>query len=455
MALTGISDFEKYPKYQLDKHGRIIKRILNTADSVFNMATENEIPEIQKTVKGGEKILDSQGTSAIFTSQISHIPDQGIINVSLPETADKPKIIPFAIGHFADEASIKSLFSGEGEPNDNTPLVKLETPELCFTQDLKSLFVIDKTNSSFIEPKLGHFCYKIITQTDNTQATETVYQDILDLPTVNNEEIVYQTIEASILGDGVTSTTSDSAVVKRLSVGIPTITITDSDSSIVGTISVPQSELLTKLNADYKLYIATSLYNYETGVLSSSEKTEIAPGSAYELGLGGAIIAWRVCNSPDLFKLTVNQDGQIIACTGDLIVEEPAQIRITNFKTLNPPIFSQNTFNNEFVFSHYTGPNDKIFTQRSFIYSIKKAGLDYFSEEQQYLGDTLVIPVSEGDIVKVKSVADFYNDSAYVVSEPYSEDFTPVDPIIPEIDLAASGIIDIIHFDPDGTEWYS
>ena len=55
MAL-GTTDFEKYPKYQLDKHGKVIKQILNTAESVFGMADEK--PVIKNTVGGGQFIVN-------------------------------------------------------------------------------------------------------------------------------------------------------------------------------------------------------------------------------------------------------------------------------------------------------------------------------------------------------------------------------------------------------------
>lgn len=135
---TNTTDFEKYPKYRLDKHGIVINRILTNAESVFGMAANTAADvKLRSNIHGGKFIKeDENNTSAIFANDfnLEHLND-GIVTIS----SDNELHVELAVASYADADQIKAIFTTiEAENTDIDPEDEpeaLAAPEIDFLEN--------------------------------------------------------------------------------------------------------------------------------------------------------------------------------------------------------------------------------------------------------------------------------------------------------------------------------
>ncbi len=227
-----MTDFEKYPKYLLNKHGAIIQNILSNAESVFNLDADpndsNDQVKLQAPVKGGEFLKNSANASPIFEDAIAtHTDaDTGItaIGLKLDPAAAQPDML-MAIANFADDEAIGRLFTTNSSSNSAEPLA---TPEITFN-DTPTVIKL-----STERPSLTLMSY-LLTTTEQALSTESASQTnynyfdatasefVIDNPTIDDYSIL-QVFTVTAVGDSFnTKNSAPSNSLKKLVLAAPKI----------------------------------------------------------------------------------------------------------------------------------------------------------------------------------------------------------------------------------------
>ena len=145
-----MTDFEKYPKYLLNKHGKVIQNILSNAETVFNMDADpgkNDDPvAIQIPLFGGENLRNEQDYAPIFEDAINLQVDSetGIQSVGVKKNKDGLEL-KMAIAEFATEDNILAMFPDMSFLEE---LLPEPAPSLTFSTDQIVLAQADSTTAS-------------------------------------------------------------------------------------------------------------------------------------------------------------------------------------------------------------------------------------------------------------------------------------------------------------------
>ncbi|MBO5424059.1 MAG: hypothetical protein J6A25_00930 [Lachnospiraceae bacterium] len=459
---TGMSDFEKYPKYQLDKHGKVIKQILNTAESVFGMAEEK--PVIKNTVGGGQYIVNEDNKPAVFTDDFLISEPQGIIYIS-------PINKSVAIANYAKDEDIINMFKSQEEGDDNADneaeLTPAPAPIIAFSSDKTRVFAykLDIDGNPTAEENTEPLYYFIETDIlDNVKTSHSWYQAAITLPEFDSRKCSFQVIGAITPGDDFKTNDSEPALLYRISPGLPVSSAyMNTDTGIkTCTIKKPTDDFLEVENkvpilnnpelVNKVIYWVDS-YDYETGTTSLKvQEGEVLDSNSIELNLGEVLFAKIDCQlNPSVENATFNTNNTLILTS---------QIKHTNFRTLQTPNILYNTTSKIATISHVDAINPEQVTGRGFVFSIQRYNESTWSAEQViYNDDPIEIPLAHiGDTIRVKSIAQFYNDSSYSYKTAceHVDDDTPGDSTQEElfVDFAASDIVTAEYYEPQDADWY-
>lgn len=457
MAL-GTTDFEKYPKYQLDKHGKVIKQILNTAESVFGMADEK--PVIKNTVGGGQYIVNEDNKPAVFTDDFRVEAQQGGIYIT---PIDKS----VAIANYATDEDIINMFKsqegeGGGDADDDTELTPALTPVIAFSSDKTRAFAyeLDIDGNPTTEENTEPLYYFIDTDVlGNVKTSHSWYQAAITLPEFNARKCSFQVIGAITPGDNFTTADSEPALLYRIAPGLPVSSAyIDVETGIkTCTITKPTDDFLESENKVpilnnpelvNKVVYWVDSYDYETGVASQKvQEGEVLNSTSVELNLGEVLFAKIDC------KLNSSMENATFSTNNTLILT--SNVKYTNFRTLQTPSILYNTTSKIATVSHVDAINPEQVTGRGFVFSIQRYNESTWGPEQVIYGDNPIeIPLMHvGDTLRVKSIAEFYNDSGYnykTACEHEGDD--PQEEVF--VDLTASGIVTAEYYEPQDTDWY-
>lgn len=464
---NGTTDFEKYPKYQLDKHGKVIKQILNTAESVFGMAEEK--PVIKNTVGGGQHIVNEDNKPAVFTDDFLISEPQGVIYIS-------PINKSVAIANYAKDEDIINMFKSQEEGDDTTnneaELIPTPTPIIAFSSDNTRVFAykLDTDGNPTTEEDTEPLYYFIDTDVlGNVKTSHSWYQSAITLPEFDSRKCSFQVIGAITPGDDFKTTDSEPALLYRIAPGLPvSSTCIDTDTGIKTCIVKKPTDdflevenkvpILNNPELINKVVYWVDSYNYETGSTNLKiQEGEVLDSESIELNLGEALFARIDCQvNPSAENTTFNTTNTLILTS---------QIKYTNFRTLQAPNILYNTTSKIATISHVDAMNPEQVTGRGFVFSIQRYNESTWSTEQVIYGDDPIeIPLAHiGDTLRVKSIAQFYNDSSYSyktacehVDGDSCDDDTTGDGTQEElfVDFAASDIVTAEYYEPQDTDWY-
>ena len=224
-----MTDFEKYPKYLLNKHGVIIQNILSNAESIFNLDAnpndENDVVQLQAPVKGGEFLKNSANASPIFEDAIAtHTDaDTGItaIGLKLNPAATQPDML-MAIAHFADDEAISQLFTTNNSSNLAEPLA---TPEITFN-DNYTVIELDSSltpMSYLLTTTSSCLSTETVSQTDHKYFNAAATEFAISNPTIDDYSIL-QEFTVTAIGDSFNNKNSEpSNTLKKLVLAAPKI----------------------------------------------------------------------------------------------------------------------------------------------------------------------------------------------------------------------------------------
>ena len=464
MAL-GTTDFEKYPKYQLDKHGKVINQILTTAEQIFGMAVpKNETPQIKAEVLGGQNIKNDNKQPAIFTDDFTVNTETGSSYASLYIDPIKQYV---AIANYATESDVCDIFNKVDEPDATDPstLPLAETPIAEFVSTADGVMITTRFDSGaeVVDP----FCFSVSTDEIGSLniAEETYYQETLTLTDFNPVKLCLQTIKITTEGDNIETFDSIPACLYRISPGTPTIISSKStNNSVISVVKAPTRDFLeaenkipvltnSDFNTSVEYFVKTC--DYATGTILTSSIVQFGEGQLestnIELELGEALytkINMSFADTGDTFN------------SSNTILSIPTAV-VANYKRLNAPNLSINKINKMATISFAAAAPETVLTTKAFIYNIRRFGQDDWSEDQIIAvptsGDTTVSVQLDnvGDAIRVKACAECYQDSYYNYAtlcecDPNQPDNDTVEG---EIDYLASGIDSIVEVQYNVDQW--
>ena len=289
-----MTDFEKYPKYLLNKHGIIIQNILSNAESVFNLDAnpndENDVVQLQAPVKGGEFLKNSANASPIFEDAIAtHTDaDTGItaIGLKLDPTATQPDML-MAIANFADDEAISQLFN----TNNSSNLAEtLATPEITFNDDYTMIEL--STEGASLPPM-----YYLLTTTEHCLSTEAVdykyfnaatTEFVISSPIIDDYSKL-QVFTVTAVGDSFNTKNSEpSNTLKKLFLAAPKISFISESGDGENeqhTYNVSYLDNLQPENVTINSKYYHTRYNYMTNTVTKVEESPIELGSSTNVTL--------------------------------------------------------------------------------------------------------------------------------------------------------------------------
>ena len=459
MANGTTTDFEKYPKYQLDKHGKVIKQILKTAEDVFGMADSQ--PIIKKKVGGGQNIVNEDDKPAIFTDDLTPNESEGKIYIS-------PLNKSVAIANYATNEDIVNMFKTPTDSDDSdseTTLVTAPTPVIAFSEDKTKVisYKLDENGETTTEENTEPLYYNIDTDVlGSLKTSHSWYQAAIELPELNPRVLSYQVIKAVTPGDDIETYDSEPALLYRISPGLPVSSATiDSAGNKEVCIMKPTADflkeenkvpVLTNPDLTNKVYYYVDKCDYGTGVITTGEIIEVDESvkPPITLGIGECLFSGIDCQ--------FNSAAENPTHTADNTIRLTAQVKYTNFKKLPAPNIMYNSVNKLVTVDHVDPINEEVKTNRCFIYSIKKYNEDIWSAEVVSTNGKLEVTLEHtGDVLRVKSRAEFYNDSSYeycTACECTDNGASEGDTTLAYVDLEASNIAEAKAYTPTDSDWY-
>lgn len=459
MAL-GTTDFEKYPKYQLDKHGKVINQILTTAEKVFGMAIpKDETPQIRSEVLGGEHIKNNNKQPAIFTDDFEVATTADSSYASLYIEPIKQNV---AIANYATETDISSIFNKiEDSPESGSDiLVNAETPIVNFSTVDGELTVEAHFDSG--AEILDPFRFSVITdELGSLTVDETYYQNTLTLPEFSPIKLCLQTISAVTEGDSIKTLDSAPANLYRVSPGTPTIISSSStNNTIISVIKAPTRDfleaenkipVLTNSDFDTAVEYFIKTCDYITGNISTTSTVQFGEGQVEStnitLQLGQALYT----------KINMDFAGSGSTFNSSNTILTIPTATVTNYKKLNVPNLSINTATRCANIQFATTAVDTVYTTKAFIYNIRRFDQEDWDDdvvlEVPITGSVTVKLDNIGDAIRVKACAECYKDSDY--NYVTLCDCGPSQPEIltGEVDKVASGIVDAIEVQYNIEQW--
>ena len=289
-----MTDFEKYPKYLLNKHGVIIQNILSNAESVFNLDAnpndENDVVQLQAPVKGGEFLKNSANASPIFEDAIAtHTDaDTGItaIGLKLDPAATQPDML-MAIANFADDEAISQLFNTNNSSNLAEPLT---TPEITFNDDYTMIELGSSlTPMSYLLTTTEHcLATEAVPQTDYKYFNAASTEFAISSPTIEDYSIL-QVFTVTAVGDSFNTKNSEpSNTLKKLVLAAPKISFVSESGDGENeqhTYTVSYLDNLQPENVTITSKYYHTRYNYITNTVTKVVESPIELGASTNVTL--------------------------------------------------------------------------------------------------------------------------------------------------------------------------
>lgn len=432
------TDFEKYPKYHLDTHGRIVQQILDNAETVFGMAPEGEdVPTIQSTVGGGQHIVNERNRRAIFGDDFTLDNMGGIVIRSAGNDNIKA-----AVANYATEDDILDIFAS----STSADLIPANTPKILITGSQISIS-LDGSDGAYqnIEELTDTKLYYQVTNLSSGDSTYTAVKMASELMSFAPNSCGVTKVGIIIPGDQVTTADSEPAYIYFIHPGLPEYTNTanqyvfpNTEPSILGSINC--------FNSSIKYKEAT--YNYTNGDFKEEDVEELSADSLdITLTEGKSIeIYYDVTFKEEVAEPTYDKAMTIIC--------QP-KLQLANYRKLTRPAISASNSLQFLTFAHGALVEDLgvAAVAKSYVYSIQRTTESAWSadcyittneEPPQRIINTPVVIANEftggrlvtGDLIRVKSVAaNYYYDSDYTYF------------VIPTATTPGSGIYDGLVID--------
>ncbi len=455
---TGISDFEKYPKYLLNKHGKIIQNILSNAESVFNMdavpGDDRDPIAIQAPIKGGENLHNANGVSPVFKDAFAIHEDTttGIksVGLDLDGISEDPEI-KMAIAEFATVEDINSIFTHldpDGEPIIETkplpqPIISLiadNTTQFSITngsitedtaQDLVGLTnyllhiyeddISNVQDSPEYWPTIRQFMYiDQVTETDPL---------IVDAPEITASPASrFQKIYIQAIGDDFNSNSSvvvansedpqdnpDTSNIIRLQLATPIISeaeITGSAETEEHTYTITKPDAVGFINTSIDYFIRTQQFDYKKAenTITITPLFLEEPSVSETVNIGKAFQCYTVGN-------TTQENIQVL--------NSPISETKALYSALqNPPTLTTNGVNcSVTITSNYRDQANGVpfyYTQKiidgttetsetialpiTFVCEVKQKGVDVFDPAFEVQGEIIAVRDSNGEIIDYQDV---------------------------------------------------
>lgn len=296
---SGTIDFEKYPKYLLNKHGTVIQNILSNAEAVFGMGTSEQTAiAIKQEIKGGENLKNSSGNSALFTDAITISEESGIVRLDLP---GEHKDVNLAIAEFATIDHIKDLFTNTetGDDFDVEELPVLDTPDIQFNINATEALVISPEQAGTVDYLFKIDSSELVEAAEVTTAYEyaTPQNAVCPVPsnTNNLQKSIVHNITVQAIGDELLATTSprvegiDYPQLQKVQLAAPIIEL-ESITDLVPTYKISCLDTITLASATINYNISYKVFDYNLARLAESI-ISVEPGETImqELALGSSI----------------------------------------------------------------------------------------------------------------------------------------------------------------------
>lgn len=456
------SDFEKYPKYHLDKHGKIIQQILDTADTVFGMApSSEEVVGFKQTVTGAQHLLNDAGSRAVFTDDFHIDLEKG--QVSLGSAVDTK----LALANYATDADIKAIFTEVDTGDDVITPEQLPTPIAVFSTDASAVSVTDEEGT----PVDTDFYYTVETETLGIALEiQDSFQKEIELPELPKLPCI-QKITVICPGDDIFTLDSEAATLYRICAGIPELSVNSSNIFEIQPLTAvnpldPKAVLFNSADVSHEVRYTLLSYDYDEKVESSTSNSLTTEAVIVTLHPGDTLEATIATTINDL--TSTEEYTPIFTAENTRIV--PAVVRYSNLRQLNRPAIEYNSALKTVTLTHSNidGTSD---VSKLFVCGIRRVTDNNWQDISDYIispvdpdaGDLVtsltldVSHLSTGDSIRVKSVAQHYADSPYayftLTNTTPSTPSDPVEPAVNVIDSVASGILTSEKYDFNNYDW--
>lgn len=451
------TDFEKYPKYHLDTHGRIVQQILDNAETVFGMAPEGEeVPTIQSTVGGGQHIVNKNNRRAIFGDDFT-LDNMGGIVIRSAGNDD----IKAAVANYATEDDILDIFAS----STSADLTPANTPKIRITGSQISIS-LDGSGNVYqnIENLTDTKLYYQVTNISSSNSTSTAVKMASELMSFAPSSCGVTKVGIIIPGDLVTTADSEPVYIYFIHPGLPEYT-----SSAANQYTFPNTEpSILKgtncFNSSIKYKITT--YNYGNGELNDEDVVELSADSLDRTLIEGQSIEVY-------YDVTFKEVAEPTYDKAMTIICQP-KLQLANYRKLTRPAIDVSDSLKFLTFAHGALEQDLEVApvNKSYIYSIQRTTESTWSADcyittndkiPSFIINTPVIipnnftggPLVAGDLIRVKSVTtNYYYDSdyTYFVVPPATTPGPGIyDGLV--IDNAASGIVSAELYTITDSDW--
>lgn len=452
------TDFEKYPKYHLDTHGRIVQQILDNAETVFGMAPEGEeVPTIQSTVGGGQHIVNERNRRAIFGDDFT-LDNMGGIVIRSAGNDD----IKAAVANYATEDDILDIFAS----STSASLIPANTPKILITGSQISIS-LDGSDDAYqnIEELTDTKLYYQVTNISSGDSTYTAVKMASELMSFAPSSCGVTKVGIIIPGDQVTTADSEPVYIYFIHPGLPEYT-----SSVANEYTFPNTEpsILKSTNCfNSSIKYKTTTYNYDDGDLAEYDEIELSADNLDITLIEGQSIEiyYDVTFKEGVAEPTYDKATTIIC--------QP-KLQLANYRKLTRPVICVSDSLKFLTFTHGALVPDLgvAAVGKSYVYSIQRTTDSTWSADYYIITDdeispliinnSVVIPndftggpLVTGDLIRVKSVAtNYYYDSDYTyfviptADAPGSGSYDGL-----EIDNAASGIVSAELYTITDSDW--
>lgn len=457
-------DIESYPMYNLDKRGQVIQQILTVADTIFGMAPsyneEYEEVGFQSTVKGAENLVNSENCKATFTNDFTIDKQPEAIYDSL---CIKPISQYVALANYASEASIKALFNKDlptDESGNYIEPVQLAAPVLMIDSSNNKVKIIDGTSSAIILDK--HY-FTVNTYTEDNLDIQYSFQADLTLPTLD-ESLCAQEISVVAPGDSIFTLDSEPSLLYQICMGKAISTCNSSfECNIMPLADISDlgyPKLLPSKDLIHKLAYRVTSYDYSSNTVTTGDVTYVEDEDVQiSLALGEKVDI----SIETEFETTFADPTYVPMFNSSNTLVVPTTTTYSNFKTLTRPSISYNKATNTIIFTHsQTDPSAAMSVDKTFIFNVRRKTDESWENIPAYLvvaadagfladADSVSINldtlnITAGDTIRVKSIAEYFNDSAYSYYT-FTDSTEEATFAVPTVDLAASKIIEATFVD--------
>lgn len=429
------TDFDKYPKYLLTKHGKDIQNILNNAETFFGMQADSAANvAIKQELSGGELLRNANGEAAVFRDAFTIMSEAGKVAIALEDATDYdpetevPAPVEVALANYATDSDIQKLFEADPDSGDEPSITQKSTPVISFAEN-NQIQISSPGNDGN-----RYLIQQVTYNADSTNKQELytyTYESVFTISDIIASDIAC-ICEYSVfsVGNNITTLTSEKSNTLTIVYLAPVIPEYTADLDAGGKkykLSYPAESLPTGVTPQYNYTLLT--FDYIDAVRNILTGNVASTANAYcDVTAGATLVTKTTGSVTDQYI-----DSIRVVDSSELVITGPTKT-LSSVPNINTETINSNTtqvclnpslYRNEVPLSYVdTATNTTNYLLLSYEVEITE-GLNgdvkvqqvlpaYQAQAEGYIDKEIKFYVDTGDYIKVRAVvSNFFSPSGF------------------------------------------